>query len=102
MVTNPLVEAHQAQRISFSMTVVRRVLYFALSPGLMLGLGVVGAAVETVIAAIVMSLVKYRLIAKLNLNLKIDAKSFLRFDADDRQLVKGLLMGKLRRSDSRG
>jgi O-antigen/teichoic acid export membrane protein len=96
-VTNPLVEAMQAQRISFIMLVVRRLSYFALSPGLMLGFGVIGAAVETVIATVILSLVKYRLVARLGLDLRIDVSSFFRFDAEDRNLVKGAVLGKLKK-----
>ena len=95
VVTNPLVQAMQAQKISFVMLVVRRASYFALSPALMIGLGVLGAAVETVITVIIMSLVKYRLIARLGLGLRIDVFTFFRFDAEDRHLVRGALTGKL-------
>jgi O-antigen/teichoic acid export membrane protein len=97
VVTNPLVEAMQAQRISFSMIVVRRISYFALSPALMIGLGVIGAALEAVIATVIMSLVKYRLIARLGLGLRIEISSFFRFDAEDRNLIKRILPGRLRK-----
>ncbi len=96
-VTNPLVEAMQAQRYSFVMLAVRRLSYFALSPVLMIGLGVVGAALESVFATIIMGLVKYCLISRLGLGLRIDVSSFFRFEAEDRELARGALMGKLRK-----
>jgi O-antigen/teichoic acid export membrane protein len=96
-VTNPLVEAMQAQRISFITLAVRRLLYFAVSPALMLGFGVIGAAVEAVIATIILSLVKYRLVARLGLDLRIDVSSLFRFDVEDRNFVKGALLGKLKK-----
>jgi O-antigen/teichoic acid export membrane protein len=96
-VTNPLVEAMQSQRILFIMLAVRRLSYFALSPPLMLGIGVIGAAVETVIVTVILTLVKYRLVARLGLDLRIDASSFIRFDSEDRNLFKGALLGKLKK-----
>ncbi len=96
-VTTPLVEAMQSQRILFIMFAVRRLSYFALSPALMLGIGVIGAAVETVITTVILTLVKYRLVARLGLSLRIDASSFFRFDGEDRKLVKGAVFGKLKK-----
>ena len=101
-VTSPLVDSMQAQRISFIMLIVRRLSYFVLSPALMLGFGVIGAALEAVIATVILSVVKYRLVARLGLNLSIDVSSFFRFDAEDRGLVKRAVLGKMRKFDHRG
>ncbi len=101
VVTNPLIQAMQAQRMSFGLLVVRRALYIALSPVLMVAFGVVGAAVESLVTTLVISVVKYRLVARLGLRLKIDVSSFFRFEPEDRALVREVMVGKLKRFRTR-